>query len=126
MKRLIGVFDPSTTPLWSDGLVDHAISFDNAAGSLAQAAHGSELSFCAGGIDGFKTLAAALVAHGFRPLPRGARCRAASRAAVKASSSDHNPGLGGAAAAAAPGPNPGRFAGIRARAGAGGQWGRDF
>ena len=65
----MGVFDPSTTPLWSDGLAVFAVSLDNAAGSRAEAARESGLTLCAGGIDGFQTLAATLIAHGFRPSP---------------------------------------------------------
>lgn len=67
--RLIAVFDRSTIPLQGDGLAVLAVSLDNAAGSAAEAARESGLTLCAGGIDGFQTLATALLAHGFRPLP---------------------------------------------------------
>jgi hypothetical protein len=55
--------------LRSYGLAVLAVSIDNASGSAAEAAHESGVTLCAGGIDGFQTLAAALVAHGFRPMP---------------------------------------------------------
>ena len=63
------MFVLSRIPLQGDGLAVLAVSLDNAAGSAAEAAHESGLTLCAGGIDGFQTLAAALHAHGFRPLP---------------------------------------------------------
>ena len=63
------VLDPSIIPLLSDGLAVLAVSLDNAAGSAAEAADESGLTLCAGEINGFQTLAAALVADGFRPLP---------------------------------------------------------
>ena len=85
------VLDPSTIPLLSDGLAVLAVSLDNAAGSAAEAAHGSGLTLCAGGLDGFQTLAAAPIAHGFKLLPRGTGCRASSRVAVSARSSDRIP-----------------------------------
>jgi hypothetical protein len=68
-QTLLESFDPSTILLRSYGLAVLAVSIDNASGSAAEAAHESGVTLCAGGIDGFQTLAAALVAHGFRPMP---------------------------------------------------------